>query len=87
MPNPLTQAGKYPPPPPAQAWQPAGPQWPPAPGPSFYASHDRPADAQRPPAEAPRSSGEQSAMEEIRDSLREFREAVQGLADQRRRYS
>jgi hypothetical protein len=74
------------PPPPAHAPQPVYvlanyPQ--PAPEPAYAATRE---PSRRPAAQALQPGSDYSAMDEIRDSLREFREAVQGLAEQRRRY-
>jgi len=87
---------------PVQAW-PAAPAWQPAPQPAFppqpvyvVAGYAQPAHEpghaprqayRRPAAEALQPGADYSAMDEIRESLREFRDAVQGLAEQRRRYS
>jgi succinoglycan biosynthesis transport protein ExoP len=78
------------------AWQPAPPQAyapqpvyvvanyaQPAAEPAYSAARE---PARRPAAQALQPGSEYSAMDEIRESLREFREAVQGLAEQRRRY-
>lgn len=83
-PQPMPVGAPYPSYPQAAPQQPAYPQ--PAPQASAYPRDVRPMAAPAPEAYAPR---EMSPIEEVRESLREFREAIRDLVEDRvrRRYS